>query len=369
MKKQLSLLALGAALVAGGYYYYTSMSSTALAAYTNKQIALNTVDTASVTMCTDVSGHAKLVCFADALKASATPEILAKLQRPYSVEDAKKWSNFPPFGYRDRVGPTLGDLNPSQLALVKAMLKQAASDAADEGYDEIEQILAADEFLAANTSDGAGFASGNYHVALLGTPAATGTWEFYFGGHHLAFGNTYTDGKLTSATPSFRGVEPFTPFQQGGHDHAPLVQEQAAFAAMLTGLSADEQTKAKLAQAYTNIIVGPQQDGAFPTNREGLKVGELSFDKQALVLKAIETYVLDINQPDSQVLMDKYKIELAETYVGFSGTPNMNAENDYVRIDGPSVWIESSMQPGRSVPGVHPHSVWRDKTLDYGGHK
>ncbi len=369
MKRHFGVLALVAAGVAGGYYYDTTFSSSGLAAYNNKQIALNAVDASAVNVCADQSGHAKLVCFADALKASVSPEILAKLQRPYSVEDAKKWSNFPPFGYRDRVGPTLGELTKPQLALVKAMLKQAASDAADEGYDEIEQILAADEYLAANTSDGAGFASGNYHVALLGTPAETGTWEFYFGGHHLAFGNTYTDGKLTSATPSFRGVEPFTPFQQGGHDHAPLVQEQAAFAAMLSGLSADEQAKAKFSQTYTNIIVGPQQDGAFPTTREGLKVGELSPDKQALVLKAIETYVLDINQPDSVVLMEKYKSELAETYVGFAGTTAMNAENDYVRIDGPSLWIESSMQPGRSLPGVHPHSVWRDRISDYGGNK
>lgn len=53
--------------------------------------------------------------------------------------------------------------------------------------------------------------------------------------------------------------------------------------------------------------------------------------------------------------------------LGFAGTRTVDAENDYVRIDGPSVWIEFSLQPGRSIPGIHPHSVWRDKTADYGG--
>ena len=61
--------------------------------------------------------------------------------------------------------------------------------------------------------------------------------------------------------------------------------------------------------------------------------------------------------------------ELADTWVSYSGTPTLNAENDYVRIDGPSLWIEFSMQPGRIVPGIHPHSVWRDRSADYGGNK
>lgn len=43
--------------------------------------------------------------------------------------------------------------------------------------------------------------------------AATGTWKFQFGGHHLAIANTYTDGALADATPSFRGLEPFGEFE------------------------------------------------------------------------------------------------------------------------------------------------------------
>lgn len=88
---------------------------------------------------------------------------------------------------------------------------------------------------------------------------------------------------------------------------------------------------------------------------------------QALVLAAVETYVRDVTDTDADAIMAKYAAEIGETYLGFSGTPGVNAENDYVRIDGPSVWIEFSLQPGRSMEGIHPHSVWRDKTADYGG--
>jgi len=46
----------------------------------------------------------------------------------------------------------------------------------------------------------------------------------------------------------------------------------------------------------------------------------------------------------------------------------MAVQGDYILIDGPSVWIEWSIQAGATIKtGVHPHSVWRDKVSDYGG--
>lgn len=271
-------------------------------------------------------------------------------------------------GYRNRVGPTLAEFTPAQFGVIKAMMKEAAGVATNEGYDEIEEILNADDFLKNNTGE-VGFASGNFHIAFLGTPAATGTWELYFGGHHLAFSSTYKDGVLVGATPSFRGVEPFKPFHENGRDNNPMGQEQAAFAAMLGALNDGEQGKARLSQTYTDIIAGPQRDDNFPGTRTGVRAGDLNQAKRDPVIRAIETYVGDIDPPDAGKIMTKYRAELPETYVAYSGTPMMNAENDYVRIDGPSVWIELSMQPGRSLPGIHPHSVWRDRGGDYGGNR
>lgn len=410
------------AVLAAGFYIFTARKKAALEGYANKNIAFGAVSTVEAdALCPKVSpetvadavaemngvrptpvaadksapataasgkaaaagggdgalmkaeaigagfGHQRLVCLADALKASLSPEMKTRMLLPYTLEDAKKWSNFPPVGYPNRVGPTLGDFDAKQLGIIKAMLKEAAGIAANEGYDELEQILNADDFLKANTDDEAGFSSSNFHIAFLGNPAPTGTWELYFGGHHLAFANTYKDGRLMGATPSFRGVEPFTAFAMNGRDNAPMAQEQAAFAAMLGALSPLERSRAKLTELYTDIVAGPQKDDNFPVTREGMRVGDLALDQQALVLKAIETYVGDVSPQEAATIMAKYRAELPDTYIAFSGTPGLTAENDYVRIDGPSVWIELSIQPGRSIPGVHPHSVWRDRASDYAG--
>jgi hypothetical protein len=334
--------------------------------YANTSTPLGVADTGAADRACRAESHVRLVCLAALLEKDLNPAVLARLQLPYSAADAQRWSNFPPMGYRNRVGITLGELTPEQRGIVKSILKQATGIAANEGYDEIEQILNADDFLKNNTKE-SGFASGNFHIAFLGTPAPRGTWQLYFGGHHLAVTNTYKDGVLVGATPSFRGVEPFTNFKENGRANAPMAQEQAAFAAVLTALTPSERTSARLSQTFTDIIVGPQRDNSFPLKRAGVRARDLNDQQRRLLLRAIDTYVGDIDPPDAATILARYRTELPDTYVAYSGTPGMNGENDYVRIDGPSVWIEFSMQPGRSIPGIHPHSVWRDRSTDYGG--
>lgn len=366
-RKPVIIATLAALVAGGGYIGYRQLAGGAIAGYLDQNINIGST-ALPTTDCNPSPSHDRLVCLADLLKSGLAPDQLAELQRPYSLAEAKLWSNFPPMGFPDRIGPTLGDLTPEQRGLAKAILMDAASLAANEGYDELEQVLNADDYLLAETGE-AGFSSSNYHIAFLGTPAATGTWQLYFGGHHFALSNTYRDGQMVGATPSFRGVEPFVPFTMNGRENEPMAQEQFAFAAALAALATDQLTKATLAGSYTDIIAGPQKDDAIPTVQEGLKLGEATPEVQALVLAAMETYVRDVNETGADAIMAKYAAEIGETFIGFTGTPTLDAENDYIRIDGPSVWIEFSMQPGRSIPGIHPHSVWRDKVADYGGAK
>ncbi len=269
---------------------------------------------------------------------------------------------------QSRVGIPVSDLSDAQLAALTTLLKAATGSTAGLGYDEIEQQFNADDYLNQN-GGGDTYGRGNFYVAILGSPQDSGTWEFQFGGHHLAVANTYTDGKLAGATPSFRGVEPFTAFKLDGRTNQPLKTKYTAFAAMLAGLSKSQLTTAKLADTYSDLVLGPGKDWAFPTTREGVKVGVLSAEQKKLVLAAIATYVDDLDSGDAKTILAKYQDELDETYLAYSGTTALTAENDYVRVDGPSVWIEFSMQHGIVLSGNHPHSVWRDRTTDYGGTK
>ncbi|WP_376873516.1 DUF3500 domain-containing protein [Albirhodobacter sp. R86504] len=324
----------------------------------------------SALSCDASASYDRMLCLIDLLKAAVSEDTLAQLQLEYSRTEAEYWSNLPAGAFPKRPGVLLGELNTKQRGLVKAIMMEAMSGETNEGWDEMVQTLNADDYINTVSTDyKAGYSSYNTKFAFLGTPSATGVWELYYGGHHMAFANTYVDGKLAGATPSFRGVEPFDYFEMNGRVNAPLTQERDAFATLLSALSDDQSAAATLEGTYRDILAGPQADDAIPDTFEGLPVADLDDAQTALLLAAIKTYVGDISTAEADAYMAKYTAELPETYLGFSGTPQISAEDDYVRVHGPSLWIEFSLQSNKSTDkvGNHPHSVWRDLTDDYGG--
>jgi hypothetical protein len=326
-------------------------------------------DPIEVTDCSSVSGIEKIICLAEAFKSQLNATQLAAVQVTYAKTDAQKWSNLPQGliqGSNKRIGLNFGSMSATQIQYAKALIKEAAGTAANEGWDELQQLLNADDYLAAN-GGGSSYGAANYYIALLGTPSTSGTFEIQFGGHHTAFANTYTNGALVGGTPSFRGVEPFGTFTQNGQENQPIAQEQSALSAMLNGLSSSELATAKLSSTYSDLIAGPQKDASFPSTAAGIRCSTLTSAQKTLVLQVIATYVDDIDDADASSFMTKYSGELDNTYISYSGTTGLTTRNDYVRIDGPSVWIEYSCQGGIILAGTHPHSIWRDKTTDYGG--
>jgi hypothetical protein len=323
--------------------------------------------TSANTACSASTGVAKVVCLAEAFKAALSSSQVATMQLAYSQANAKKWSNLPA-GLSSRVGIKLGSLSDAQLAafrdLMVALMDVSTSN---EGYDEMLGNLVADDYL--NTiGGGSDYGAGEYYLAFLGTPSATGLWEILFTGHHYTQPYTFNSGKLTGVTPAFRGVEPASAVTANGKTYQPFEQERVVFAAMLGGLSTSEQATAKLSSTFSDILLGPGKDGSFPSTKSGLQVGTLTAAKQALVLNAIKLYVNDLDATSAASILATYTNELAGTYISYSGTTAVASQNDYVCIDGPSLWIEFSYQGGvivRNTP--HPHSVWRDRSGDYGG--
>ncbi|MEF2977335.1 DUF3500 domain-containing protein [Subtercola sp. YIM 133946] len=321
-----------------------------------------------------------VAALAQAFQSTLSSDQQSTLLQQYSLANAKLWSNLPQGllsggmggaggpggGTGARIGLSLGDLDDAQLAAFDTLLAAATGSGAGEGYDEIQQHLNADDYLAAN-GGGSTYGRANFYVAFLGTPADTGTWELQFGGHHLAVANTYVDGTLAGATPSFRGIEPNAAFDENGRTNQPLAVKEAAFTALLAGLSADQLATAKLSDVYSDLELGPGNDWAFPATRQGVQVSTFTDAQKQLALAAIAGYVDDLADADAQAVLARYQGELDDTFIAYSGTTALTQRNDYVRIDGPSVWIEFSMQNGIVLSGNHPHSVWRDRTTDYGG--
>ncbi|MFT3980076.1 MAG: DUF3500 domain-containing protein [Ferruginibacter sp.] len=256
-------------------------------------------------------------------------------------------------------------------------MQAASGTATGEGYDEFNQVRAADGYLNTN-GGGSSYGLYNYVIAFLGTPSTTGKWMLQFGGHHYAQNITYDAGTVTSITPLHEAVEPKGAFTYNGVTYTgPLESEHTAMQDMLGSFSSTELTAAKISGSFSDCLMLPgSTTNTFPSTKQGVQVSALSTTAQAKVLAAIATWVKDVDDATAATYLALYQGELANTYVCYasntSGTAGnassfLTANTDYVRIDGPNIWIEFVCQNGVVLSGIHYHTVMRDHTRDYIG--
>jgi len=251
-----------------------------------------------------------------------------------------------------------------------------------------------------------GYGAGLYSIAFVGTPSKTSPWMLQVAGHHLAYNITYNAGK-TSATPTFLGVEPpnWSVDASGavtvtasatapGAQHAPLEAQRKAVYDLAEAIQADSATAAaaKLSGTFTDVLMGASGNTdanfktlAYPTSARGLQYGAMNATQQAYVRAAIAAWVNNQASDVAASLLGAYlgDAALKDTYVAygvgqggradFGAYPNaasapLATQHSYLRIDGPRVWIEFVVQQGVVYgSNVHYHTLWRDKTADYGG--
>jgi hypothetical protein len=276
------------------------------------------------------------------------------------------WSNFPA-SVVEREGPALSDLTADQQKAADAVLQAALSG---EGFQQDGNIRKSDDYLASLGGQGADdFGSlKDYHIAIYGQPSATQPFMIQFGGHHLARNLTYNGDKV-SQTPQFVGSEP-TSFQMDGATVEPVKAESSAMFGMLAGLTDEQRTSAEITSGtFDDLVMGPGKDsGNFPA-AEGLLVSGLDAGQRQAVTAAIQAYAGDLNTGAAAKLVAKYESELDQTRIGWSNNTGPTDEHSYIRIDGPSVWIEFINTRSMSTPDIHYHSLYRDKTNDYGSSK
>jgi hypothetical protein len=358
------------------------------------------------------TGFGAVVSAANAFLNTLDADQQAEVLLDFSQANATAWSNLP-CGSSCRPGIQLGSLTDTQLAAAMKVLKLATGTGKGTGYDQITQIIKADDVLnsAQSTSSAGpapsgsasstatadpsatpapsstptdaptgappsggpgggglgGYGSGVYFLAFLGTPSADGTWQLHFGGHHLAVNLTYKKGKVAGASPFFVGVEPSTWTDDDGTTYSPLATMRNGLLALTGSLSTEQLATAKLSQSFSDVLLGPGEDGQFPETKEGIKVSSLSPKQKQLVLKAIHPWIANVDDATAKKLMKTYERELNQTYVGYSGGTGLDTQGDYVRIDGPGVWVEFVCQNGVVYRDqIHYHTVYRDHTRDYG---
>jgi hypothetical protein len=329
--------------------------------------------------------EADVVDAADAFLATLSEQQKATAQIELAPRLAAKWTNFPG-GSDVRNGVFYKDLKPEQ---VEAALKVARVALGEEGFARYQEVRAADDAFAkgrggrgpggpdqkkaggdpakkkgdgfAKKKGGGGgmnFGAMNYMIAFLGKPSKTTPWILQLGGHHLAI-NLYYKGASGAATPYHVAAQPTLWKDEQGKTHEPLAPMRESLLGLLKSLTPEQSKLAKLEARFNDVYVGPGKDGKFPTKSEGVPVSELSDASKDFVKKAIAAWTGD--SPQGAEYRKLYEAELDKAKVAYSGDPSLSDRGDYVRIDGPRVWIEFATQGSD-----HIHTIWRDRLTDYG---
>ncbi len=328
---------------------------------------------------------ADVVDAGEAFLATLTEEQRATAQIELTPQLAVRWTNFPG-GSNVRNGVFFRDLKPEQ---VEAALKVARIALGEEGFSRYQEVRAADDAFAkgrggrgpggpdqkkadgdpakkkaggfAKKKGGGGgmnFGAMNYMIAFLGKPSKTTPWILQLGGHHLAI-NIYYKGTTGAATPYHVAAQPTVWKDDQGKTHEPLAPMRESLHGLLGSLTPEQSKQAKLEARFNDVYVGPQKDGKFPAKSEGVPVSELSDASKDFVKKAIAAWTGD--SPQGAEYRKLYEAELDKVKVSYSGSTDLSDRGDYVRLDGPRVWIEFATQGSD-----HVHTIWRDRLTDYG---
>ena len=328
---------------------------------------------------------AAVVDAANAFLATLSEEQRAIAQIELTPQLAVRWTNFPG-GSNVRNGVFFRDLKPEQ---VEAALKVARVALGEEGFSRYQEVRAADDAFAkgrggrgpggpdqkkvggdpakkkaggvAKKKGGGGgmnFGAMNYMIAFLGKPSKTTPWILQLGGHHLAI-NIYYKGTTGAATPYHVAAQPTVWKDDQGKTHEPLAPMRESLHGLLNSLTPEQSKQAKLEARFNDVYVGPGKDGKFPARSEGVPVSELSDASKDFVKKAIAAWTGD--SPQGAEYRKLYEAELDKVKVSYSGSTDLSDRGDYVRLDGPRVWIEFATQGSD-----HVHTIWRDRLTDYG---
>jgi len=323
---------------------------------------------------------AKIAAALDQLRPLLSEPQRRALDQQLNYDNAIRWSNLP-LGVVPRTGLRLGDLDTAQAAAARRVFEAALSAC---GLKLLDEVRLADDWLTAYDKRPIGWSGGNYFLSVLGASSAKTPWMLQIGGHHLAYNFTF-NAPQPGATPQFFGTEPIR-FEFQGRSYTPLDAQSGAMSRLAAAMAT--QPGAKLSGTFTDVVKGvvvtgvPGQsmsggiDSGFPqsypagdTDR-GVRVGSLTPAQRQLVRDALESFAGFPGKAISAPLLAAYldAKSLDATFVGVSGSPQLDAKGSYVRIDGPRVWMEFIVQPAVAHPEeLHYHALWRDKQADYGG--
>jgi len=270
------------------------------------------------------------------------------------------WAYWP----TERVGVPLDLMTGEQRRLTHALLTSLLSA---RGYLKVVQIMQLEQILGMLDTAGLPRGVGHYEVVLFGKPSTTEPWAWRFEGHHVSL-NVAVAPAGVSVTPSFLGSNPAEVRSGPLTGFRVLGTEEDLARELVASMTAAQKGRAVVSNdaprdIFTGNIGKPaEQWEAWRETLEpaGIRVAELNEVQQHWVRRILDE-VVGVYRPElsAELLRGIDPKTLSFAWMGATerGAPH------YFRLQGADFVFEyDNVQDNAN----HVHSVWRDKSSDFG---
>jgi hypothetical protein len=255
---------------------------------------------------------------------------------------------------------------PSRTGVVMRELSAAQREAA---FDLIATLLApaavqtvrdtmAVERQIVYQRNGAQLGPLEFHVAIHGRPAATGSWAWRVEGHHVVLMGTVHDGRVVGVTPMFLGAFPArTP-----DGSRLLAEEQDTVRTLVLSLTADQKAMAMLGDELPMTVMTRNEPMARPLAPAGLPLSRLDAAQAEAVQRLLAIFTRRLVPAAAEAALERIR---GASLDGMSLAVVAPAPGGpvYLRLQGPTTAFEFLNSLGDTT---HVHTVWRDFEHDYG---
>jgi len=282
------------------------------------------------------------------------------LALPLNDEAREDWAYWP----TERAGVPLELMTAKQRALTHELLTSVLSS---RGYLKVVHIMQLEQILNLLDEGGLPRSVGNYKLVFFGTPSAQSPWAWRFEGHHVSLSvSVAPDG--VAVTPSFFGANPAQVRSGPLTGFRVLAAEEDLARELVTSLSDVQRGRAVISnQAPADIFTGNIRRERDQWNAwiaslqpEGIRVADLNEVQQHWVTRILEEVVASYRPELSGAYLSS--IDPATLSFAWMGALERGAPH-YFRLQGADFVFEYDNVQNE---GNHVHSVWRDKSEDFG---
>ena len=278
----------------------------------------------------------------------------------FALEDPAKtrWHYLPHSSFK-REGLPLSDMTPTQIQKTYTLLEAYLSES---GYDQMEQIIDLENYLAVVENNPAKRDPTKYYLAVYGIPHRDSLWAWSFEGHHVSLNFTVSPDKIAFA-PAFWGSNPGI-VPDGPEKGKIVLRKDHDWGLELIQSLSPKQLKQTLvsSQTYGEILTGNQEAAEFVPNN-GISYRQLNRGQKKQLNKIIYLHLDRMEKAVSQKARQMLEVENWNN-ITFSWAGKIEKlKAHYYRIQGQSFLIEYDNSQNKAN---HIHVVWREFNGDFG---